>query len=310
MERSFIPLSSAWKKVAATTDLPRHPKAPLYSRTGDCKEAHALMELRARRMELLGKRMDLQLLAESARAAAEVTGCLVEVARTFLQPLLHCEMDARAVEIMCWQVAGNRKRLKNSECHLYGGRKPEMGWMACRIAELHVDSAGQGSYRMRITDGPAAGLDMYAKVPKYLRGLSDVLGYTRRMTDNERIRMHAPAQAVGCEALVLPDPVSLLSWISCSGGLRLQEESRKDSAGMIRATSSQRERNRALSEERAKKCDKGLPGPCHLCHVGYDACARSCRPHSAGRIVEEVDIKIEGRNLCPKTTPKEKSEQA
>ena len=181
--------------------------------------------------------------------------------------------------------------------------------MSAKISELHPDSFGQFFYRVRVLDGPAAGLDLYARTPKHLRGISALIGYTRRLEDRERIRMHSPAQAVGCEVLVLPDPVPVLSWASSGQGLRLVENSQKDSAGLIRVTSSQKEHNRLLSEERAKKCDKGLTGPCHLCHVGYDVCSRSCRPHSAGRIVEEADIRIEGRNICPVKTSKSSTEQ-
>lgn len=310
MDLFFIPLSSGWKRVAATTDLQKSPKAPLYSRYKDCLEAYTLMSLRMKRLDVEGRMMDLPSLAASARAAAEVTGCLAESARVLLQPFLQCEMSPRAVEILCWQVAGNRKRLKNEECHLYGGRKAEMGWMAAKVAELHTDSSGGNSYRFRVNDGPAAGLDLYAKVPKYLRGMSDLTGYTRRLEDNERIRMHTAIQAVGCEVLVLPDPVSILSWVPEGNGLRLKEDSRKDSAGLIRVTSNQKQFNHLLSEDRAKKCDKGLSGPCHSCPIGYDVCRRSCRPHSAGRIVEAADITIEGRNLCPMKKPESSSEPA
>jgi hypothetical protein len=255
--------------------------------------------------------MDAALLAECARAAAEATGCVPEVARPFLQPFLHCFMDARAVDVLCWQVAGNRKRLKDSLCQLYGGRREEMGWMAARIDELQVDAGGVESYRIRVLDGPAAGLDLHAPVPRFLRPLSDILGCTRTLMDRERIRISRPEEAVRCEVLVLPDPVPVLSWEPSAGGLMLREDSRRTSAGAIRATSSQQGRNKALAEERAKRCDKGLDGPCHSCPTGYDRCHRSCRPHSAARVeVREVVLKIEGRNLCPMKKPENSSEPA
>jgi hypothetical protein len=267
------------------------------------------MRVRLQRANVQGRRMDADLLAECVRAAVEETGCVPEVARPFLQPFLHCLMDARAVDVLCWQVAGNRKRLKDSHCQLYGGRREEMGWMAARIDELQVDAGGGESYRIRVLDGPAAGLDLRAPVPRFLWATSDLLGYTRTLEDRERIRISRPEEAVRCEVLVLPDPVPVLSWEPAAGGLMLREDSRKTSAGAIRATSSQQKRNRALAEERAKRCDKGLSGPCHSCPRGYDRCLRSCRPHAVAEAeARDVILKIEGRNLCLTKKPETSSE--
>lgn len=304
-DKTYLPCSSRCRLEDMQGSFVKPPSKPLYGKVDKCLEAYSMVFRRVAKLDLVGKVMDQASLAETMRIAREVTGCLEGPARTFLQPFHRCLMTQRAINILCWQVAGNRDRLKDAEVLMYGGRPEELGWFNCTIAEaLHDGHSPNGCYRLRVMDGPAAGLDLYTPVPKSLRRLSDVIGATRRV-DKERLRMTDPREAVQMQVLAYPEPGRLVEFSPHYGHVSLAATAARDLVAVLRATQKQKDANGELAASRRTKCHKGLSNPCHMCQVGYDQCPIGTKPTTTCSIGGTVDLKIKGKNICPQTTSDE-----
>ena len=274
------------------------PKKPLYNKTDKCLEAYGRVSRRVDKLELVGEVMDQARLAEVMRIAREETRCTAEMARSLLQPFSMCLMTRRVVAVMCWQISGNRDRIRDREVQLYSGKPEELGWMGCVIAEhLHDPDNPGGGYRLRVLDGPAAGLDLYTKVPRSFKRLSDVLGATYRL-DKEYRRLDQPREAVQMQALVYPEPGSPFSMSAHANHVSMDMLPGLDLVALLRATPKQRAANAALVATRRRKCPKGMSNPCHLCHVGYDRCELGTCPRTGIDLQVEVDLTIRGKNIC------------
>lgn len=297
--KTHLPVATSYK-LAAMSDEFKPPKGKTYNKPEQCFGMFRQLRFRFDKLQLVGKPLGNPDLLNLIRVAQEVTECEAPIARTMLQPFRECFMDRKTVDLICWQIAGNRKRMRDQEVHIYNGRKEEAGWMSAIIAEhLHDDKTPRGSYRVRVLDGPAAGFDLYMQVPKYLRRMSDVLGATYKV-DKDRIRLDSPREAVQFRIMIYPEPVKVGGFDSHTGHTSFKVLRDTDSIGVIKAGSKQKKHNLELAKSRREKCPKGHNNPCHMCSVGYDACVRGCKPRSAVELPTSVDLLIKGKNLCQK----------
>lgn len=297
IDKTFLPVSPDCKWAAMREELVV-PKGPTYNKPDKCLEAYKQMKRRVDSLDLIGKVMGQDNLAAVIRAAREVTGCQAEIARNMLQPFNSCLMNQRAVDLICWQVAGNRKRMLDSQVMLYSGKPDELGWMCCAVAEhLHDPSHLPGCYRLRVLDGPAAGLDLFMRVPKSLRMLSDVIGATYKV-DKERIKLAQAREAVQLQLMAYPETCAVMAFQPHVGHVSLELGTRSDSVALVKAMGGQKRWNVHITQQRKEKCLQGLASPCHQCHVGYDACPRGCTPRSAADVSDCSVLTIKGKNIC------------
>ena len=298
-DKSLLPVSKD-AKVKAAQKLLTIPKKPMYNQPKKAMEAFKLLKLRVDKLQLLGKALDETKLGALVRSATEVLECLPETIRPIIQNFNKCRMDKRTIDLLCWQIAGNRKRAKDMLVPLYTGKPEEMGWMAGVVAEHLADDqfgSTRGSYRIRIMDGPAAGADMFMPVPKSLGLLSDVLGATYKL-DSSRIKMSDYKQAVQMSVIVYPEAMPVFNIEHNSGALHIKCDTRVDAIRAIRCTYSQKKDNQALVKARNELCQIGYRHPCHVCKIGYDACARACRAKTVVSETPEVTLLIKGNNIC------------
>lgn len=298
INKTYVPVATRYK-LADLTGTFKPPKGKRYTKPEQCLETFRLLKLRVDKMKIMGRALTEQSLVLLIRITQEVVECEASIARTMLQPFLHCLMDKRTLDLICWQIAGNRKRLLQEQVHIYNGRKEELGWMSAVVAEhLHDDKNVQGCYRVRVVDGPAAGFDLYMPVPKSLRRMSDMIGATYKV-EKERIHLSHPKEAVQMQLLIRPDPVKVSQFSGHTDFSAFKLLAPLDSIAVLKVGAAQKRANAALIKERKNKCPNGYKNACHFCTVGYDACARGCKPHSTPE-VPDVVITIKGRNLCPK----------
>lgn len=300
-DKSLLPVSPSCRLQSAQGTL-KLPKKPLYNQPEKAMEAFKLMRLRLNRMKLIGSPLSSKSLAEIARAAAEVTGCEAGIAKNMLQIFDSCYIDKRIQDVICWQVAGNRKRLKDMQPHVYNSAAVNSGWMAGVIAEyVSEESSPTGAYRVRIMDGPAAGLDMFMPAPKRIKLMSDVLGATYKI-DKDRMRLADYKQAVQMQVTVYPEQADILEFAPGAGHIKLRYLTKVNSIAAIKATAKQKKANLELVRGRNQLCQYGFRHPCHVCKIGYDECPRGCSPRSRKDVEENVTLLIKGKNICQKTS--------
>ena len=299
IDKTYMAMSKPYKLMAAKGTLTK-PKARSYNQPEKCMVAFEQVKCRLAKLNLVGTIIEHTQIAEIVRTAREVSGCLAEIAKGFLQPFYKCEVDRRTLDIICWQIAGNRTRLANSQPSLYSGKPEELSWMPGVVAEYCEGSSGpRGSYRVRILDGPAAGLDMYVAAPKGLRLMSDVLGATYKV-EKERFHLSDYRDAVQLRLLVYPDPVAILQLTAHYKHTKIASLTKVDSVGLIRTTPKQKKHNAELVQLRKQPCHHGFTHACTVCQIGYRDCHRSCTPRSASTVPSNVTLLIKGNNLCQK----------
>lgn len=305
-DKSFLPVSKDYKIKDLETGF-KPPKKPIYNRPDQCVEVvNAFNNILARqKIDIVGKPLSQEDLAALIRAAREVTGCEAEIGRNLLQPFLGCLITKRIKDLICWQVAGNRKRVLDESVLLYSGKPEELGWMSCAIAE-HLDDHESflGCYRIRVLDGPAAGFDMYMKVPKTFSRMSHAIG-ARYKVDKQRVKLADPREAVQLQMLVYPDPVPLLQFDPHVGHTTASFNLKDNSVGLLRATPKQKAFNLMLMKERKKNCIQSLTTDCSRCWVGYDSCPRGTQPLTEVQLPDSVSITIKGKNICQKKISEE-----
>jgi hypothetical protein len=303
-DKSYMSVSSAYKLAAIQGTLVK-PKKPIYNQFEKALEAFLLIRSRINRLNLLGKVLEQDKLAEIIRITVDVTECPGPIARTLLQPFYKCFMSKQALDIICWQIAGNRNRLKDIQPMLYTGKLNELGWMAGVIAEHLTDSNNiTGCYRVRIVDGPAAGLDMYMATPRKLRLMSDVTGVTRKL-GKERLPLIDFREAVQLRLLVYPEQVSILNFYPGPESISVSVLTNVNSIGLIRTTPKQKKYNKDLTTTRKQLCTYKYPIPCHVCKIGYDQCERACQPRKTTTLIDTDTILIKGKNICQKILEEE-----
>ena len=303
-DKSYMSIGSVYKSAAVAGNLVK-PKKPIYNQFEKAMEAFLLIRSRINRLNLLGKVLEKDKLADIIRIAVEVTKCQGPIARTFLQPFHKCFMSKQTLDIICWQIAGNRNRLKDMQALLYTGKLDELGWMAGVVAEHLTDSNNvTGCYRVRIVDGPAAGLDMYMATPRKLGLMSDVLGVTRKL-GRERMPMTDSREAVQLRLLVYPERVNIMNFYPGPGSISVSVLTNINSIGLIRTTPKQKNYNKDLATARKQLCIHKYPVPCHVCKIGYDECERACQPRKTTTLIDTDTILIKGKNICQKILEEE-----
>jgi len=302
-DKSFLPVSKDYKIKDLETGF-KPPKKPIYNRPDQCVAAVTAFNniLIRQKIDIIGKPLSQENLAALIRTAREVTGCEAEIGRNLLQPFLGCLITKRIKDLICWQVAGNRKRVLDESVLLYSGKPEELGWMSCAIAE-HLDDSGSflGCYRIRVLDGPAAGFDMYMKVPKTFSRMSHALG-ARYKVDKQRVKLADPREAVQLQMLVYPDAFPLLQFDAHVGHTTASFNVKDNSVGLLRATPKQKAFNLKLMKERKKNCLQSLTTDCSKCWVGYDSCPRGTQPLTEVNLPASVSITVKGKNICPQKT--------
>jgi hypothetical protein len=301
MNKTYLAVSKAYKLEAVKETL-KLPGKPSYNNPEQCMEVYAGVRRQLDKLDIMGSPLSAENLSALVRIARGATGCGPEIARGLLQTFHKCLMDKRTIDIIGWQIAGNRKRLKDVDVQLYTGKSEERGWMHGAVAECLQDSNSKTGmcYRIRILDGPAAGMDMYMPTPKHIRLLSDVLGATYKV-DKERIKITDPNQAVQFRLLVYPEAGSIVNFTPHVGHTELQELTKVNSVGVIKASAKQKQYNQSLTKTRKEVCPLGYFHPCHICPVGYDTCYRSCISRSKASSDSITQLTIKGTNLCQKT---------
>ena len=298
-DKSYMSVSSTYKLAAIGGTLVK-PKKPVYNQFEKAMEAFQLIRSRVDRLHLMGKILEQDSLADIIRIAIDVTECENSIARTFLQPFYKCFMSKQTLNVICWQIAGNRNRLKDLQVMLYAGRPNELGWMAGVIAEHLTDSNNiTGCYRIRIVDGPAAGLDMYMPTPRKLGLMSDVLGVTRKL-GSERLPLTECREAVQLRLLVYPEKVNILNFLPGHESISVSVLTNVNSVGLIRTTPKQKKHNKALTTARKEICIHKYSTPCYVCKIGYDECERACQPRKTTTLIDTDTILIKGKNICQK----------
>lgn len=300
--KSFMPVSIAYKLADIKGDF-SPPKKPVYNRPEQCVAAFAAMHKIIDRegLELVGKPLSQDNLAALIRAMREVTGCEPEIGRGLLQPFLNCLITKRVQDLICWQVAGNRKLANERTVLLYSGKPEELGWMSCAVAEhLEDPESILGCYRLRVLDGPAAGFDLYMKVPKSFSRMSYAIGACYKV-DQMRIKLADARQAVQMEMLAYPDSIPLLQFESHVGHTTARFNVKDNSVGLLRATPKQKQFNVDLMQDRKEDCIRFLKTCCSKCWVGYDSCPRGTQPNTQVQLPADVTITIQGKNICQKT---------
>jgi hypothetical protein len=304
--KTFMPVSKDYK-LADMEGSFKPPKKPVYNRPDQCIEVLTAMQniIARKKLQLIGKPLSQENLAALIRAMREVTGCEPEIGRGLLQPFLNCLITKRIQDLICWQVAGNRKLAKERTVLLYSGKPEELGWMSCAIAEHLEDPTNiLGCYRLKVLDGPAAGFDMYMKVPKSFSRMSYAVGACYKV-DKQRIKLADPRQAVQMQMLVYPDSIPLLQFEPHVGHTTARLNIKDNSVGLLRATPKQKKFNLKLMQDRKKNCIRFLTTDCSKCWVGYDSCPRGTQPNTEVQLPASVSITIQGKNLCPKTISEE-----
>jgi len=299
-DKFLLPVSPSCKLQSAQRTL-KLPKKPLYNQPGKAMEVFKLMRLALDKLNLVGRPLSTKNLVEIARAAAKVTGCKAEIARNLLQPFNSCYINKRTQDIMCWQVAGNRKRMNNLQPHVYNSATFNLSWMFGVIAEyVSEDTSKIGAYRVRIIDGPAAGLDMFMPAPKRIKLMSDVLGATYKI-DKDKMQLSDYRQAVQMQVAVYPEQLDIVQFTSGAGNINFKHLTKVNSIAALKTTAKQRKNNLELVKTRNKLCQFGFRHPCHICKIGYDECSRGCLPRSIKDVKENVILLIKGKNICQKT---------
>jgi len=299
IDKSFMPIAPAAKLASMAGEF-KKPRGVSYNKPEKCLEAYKLLKLRVDKLKMVGRPLSNQNLLSLIRAAQEITDCQAPIAREMLQPFYNCLITRKLADLICWQIAGNRKRMLDRQVHIYNGRKEERGWMSAVIAEhLHDPKTLLGCYRIRVVDGPAAGFDFYIPVPKSLRLLSDVIGATYKV-DKARIKLEHPKEAVQMQVMVYPELVKINEFKAHAEHTSFAILQNVNAVYCLKAGSGQKRRNAALAKKRVDKCPEGHKNPCHQCRVGYDACERGCKPKSTIELPEPVELLIKGKNLCQK----------
>lgn len=303
LQKHVLALDLAAKKVLQTTD-PKLPVGPRFNQLDKSIELYSRVIRQLK--QLKGKVAKLPEVALIARIAAEQLECDVSLVRPLAQDFFGVVLDTRTLDLLAWQVAGNRKVVQTKSVSLFNNRMDERGWMAGTVLDVvRCPSSGVNYAKVKLLDGPGAGFLVHARLPDTgLRKLSRVMGIAKRKPQQMRDKLRSLNSCVLFQAMLyLNGTIPAYSLEQFSGFKRIAKSTSPELASWLKTTPKQKLHNIALNDERKKPCVSNLPWVCHECILGYDVCSRSCRSSSVVSVCEEpVELTLKGKNICPRKT--------
>lgn len=302
LRKQVLALSTEAKRMLTREDA-TIPKGQKYAVT---EKSCELYNRAMRQLGMLkGKTLGPADVAFITRVAAELLDCNAALVRPLAQDFLHVLMEIRTLDLLAWQIAGNRKVVQTREVSLYNNRVIEQAWMAGRITNVvKCPSTGDQYAKIKLMDGPGAGFFIHALLSdNRLKRLSHVLGAIKKGTD-KRIRGLPDLRACcGCEVLVYTSGnYHAYTYEVLNQKRRILRSSNSELASWLRTTPKQKKHNLHLMQERAKPCINGFQVTCHDCNLGYDSCIRGCHPTTLSNVETFTAITLKGKNLWPTKT--------
>ena len=304
-----LAVDNSAKKIAHSNS-PKLPKGKRYTQIDKAAEKYTLAVRMMEKLELKGKILTPKDIASLTRVAAEVLECDSELVRPLTQEFLGVIFDLATLDLLAWQIAGNRKPVKDKSINLFNNRQTEKCWMAGIIVDVVTAISMHQYAKIKLLDGPGAGFIVYAKLPdlKFYR-LSYILGQTVKGHDKKRRGINDIRQSVLSQVLVYTsgqgEAYKVLQGASYK---RIVRSTSTQLISWLRATAKQKKLNKELYTTRLKPCVKGLKVTCYFCHHGYDgldSCFRACRPKTISNKVEApIVITVKGKNICQKSLEK------
>lgn len=285
-------------KIAASNDKLKLPSKPRYTEYEKAVEAYTLLRHKLNPFTGIAERVDVYSMAGIAKKEFNVSN--PDAYNKLMQCFIGCELTMSTVNLICWQLAGNRKRVQAGETvDLFNNRVEEKGWMSGAITDLAVDGqTGKECYKVKLVDGPGAGFIFAIPMDvKRIKLLSHVLGVVRKI-GKDRYYMSGLRQAVGMRLNIYPTT----GWDAhffegLHGKRRVVLPTNMDMVHVIKCSADHKRHNKALLELRNSPCPVKRTCLCHDCPVGYDTCERGCRP-STIRSMPETELLIKGKNIC------------
>jgi hypothetical protein len=306
------------KKVMVSSD-PKLPKGKRYTQIEKAAENYKLAIRALESIKLKGRVMTVKDVAHLTRMAADILNCESAAIRPLIQDFLNVIMDAATIDLLAWQIAGNRKTVKDREVSLFNNRESERCWMAGIVLDIVTESynklkATKDKYaKIKLLDGPGAGFIVYVKMPehKFYR-LSYILGTVIKGSDKRKRWISNVRQSVLSHVLVYTNgkgaAYQVIDGIKFKRIIRSTETAGETKAGLarwVRATAKQKKHNKSLFEERMKPCVNNFKTTCYECSCGYDgpnSCFRACRPKTISKIDQSsIVITVKGKNLCQRS---------
>jgi hypothetical protein len=285
-------------KIAASNDKLKLPSKPRYTEYEKAVEAYTLLRHKLNCFTGLAERRDVYAMAGLAKKEFQISN--PDAYNKLMQCFIDCELNRPILNLICWQLAGNRKRAKDGHpIDLFNNRPDEAGWMSGAIVDLTVDSETQKDcYKVKLVDGPGAGFIVCLPMDfKRLKLLSHVLGVVRR-NGKDRYYMSDLRQAVGMRLNVyLTKGWSAHGFEALYGKRQILTPINMDMVHVIKCSADHKRHNKALLDTRNSPCPAGKTCLCHDCEVGYDHCDRGCRPTTI-RLLPETELLIKGKNIC------------
>lgn len=293
------------------SDKPKLPKGKRYTQVDKAREKYSLAFRMLEGLNLNGKILTAKDVAKITRIAAEVLECHSNLVRPLAQEFLNVLMDVATIDLLAWQIAGNRKPVKDREINLFNNRQTEKCWMAGVIVDVVRSNSTSHQYaKIKLLDGPGAGFIVYAKLPelKFYR-LSYILGSVKKGSDKKRKGISDIRQCVLSHVLVYSNGCGeAYKVINSTKYKRIVRSTETQLISWLRATAKQKKLNKELYLTRLQPCVKNLKVTCYFCKHGYDglnSCFRACRPKT---IPEEnstpIVITVKGKNICQKSLEK------
>ena len=303
--KKALALDSNAKRILWSSN-PKLPKAPKYNQVNKAAENYIEALVKIKKLNLQGKVLKVNDIAALTRIAAGVLQCDASLVRPLTQNFLNVLMDASTIDLLAWQIAGNRKTVLTKEANLFNNRQSEICWMAGVIVSISTCVASQNQYaKIKLIDGPGAGFIVYAKMPKKLFFLSHALGALKKGADKKIKGLQSPKQCVLFKVMVYVNGQTPAYTLEENINFkRIVRSTSSQMVGWLKASPAQKKSNRSLFHERMSPCIHGFMQTCHECPLGYDgknACSRACRPKQLlNPASTPIQLTLKGKNLCLK----------
>ena len=299
-QKTVLACNKAARK-AITADSWKAPKIPRYNQAVKAYELyqHAARLLRPYSQTTLNP-SDV---AAVTRIAAEVLSCDASLVRPLAQDFLYCLMDVKTLDLLAWQIAGNKRPVTQQAVSLFNNRVEQLGWMPGTILAVVRDNSTQDMYaKLKLSDGPAAGFIVHVLLPMAgIRRLSRILGTFRKGSDKRIKGLTDIRGCVQCQVTVyLSADRPSYSYEAHSKYKRIIKSTDSELVSWLKTSAKQKQYNKELMLERMQPCVRNLPTTCQECKLGYDECYRACRPTAASRDMKTLvtELTIRGKNLC------------
>lgn len=301
--KHLLALDTPAKKMILAENV-KLPKGKRFTQESATAEVWTRVVKQLDKLDLKGKPLSTSDVASVTRIAGEILECDSSLVRPLIQEFLDVFMNSKTLDLLAWQIAGNRKIIKERAAVLFNNRQNEKCWTAGTITDVVTCSSSKFQYaKIKLLEGPAAGFTVYARLPdRNLRKLSYVLGVAKKGYDKRMHGMVDIRQCVLMKVLVyLNGTAPLYRMVKGVAFNRLDQNTSTEVLSWLRITPNQKKHNKALYDLRSTPCPYGYTNTCYDCIVGYTSCNRGCRPATIPKPNKAaVVITIKGKNLCQK----------